>query len=70
MNYYESNIKHQLIGKFNAVNQQILKNFIFRILAAWALLVFVITLLPVVLLMWLIGFYDEPKRTKKFQGDI
>ncbi len=56
-----------MIGKFKAVNQQILKNFIFRISAAWALLVFVITLLPVALLMWLIGVYAEPQRTKKFR---
>lgn len=56
-----------MTGKFNAVNQQVLKNFIFRIIAGWAIVVFVITLLPVVLLMLLIGFYDEPKRTKKFR---
>ena len=43
-----------------------MKNFIFRILAAWALIVFVITLLLVVLPMWFIGVYDEPKRTKYF----
>lgn len=56
-----------MIGKFNAVNQQILKNFIFKIVAVWALIVFVITLLPVVLLMWIIGLYDEPKRTRYFR---
>jgi 1-acyl-sn-glycerol-3-phosphate acyltransferase len=56
-----------LIGKFNAVNQQILKNFIFKIAAAWALLVFVITLLSVTLPMWIIGVYDEPKRTQFFR---
>ncbi len=56
-----------MTGKFKAVNQQILKNFIFKILAAWALIVFVITLVPVVLLMWIIGLYNEPKRTRYFR---
>lgn len=56
-----------MIGNFKAVNEQILKNFIFRILAAWALLVFTITLLSVVLLMWLIGLYAEPRRTEYFR---
>jgi 1-acyl-sn-glycerol-3-phosphate acyltransferase len=44
-----------------------LKNLIFRIVATWAIIVFVITLLPVVLLMWIIGLYDEPKRTGYFR---
>ena len=44
-----------------------MKNFIFRILAAWALIVFVVTLLLVVLLMWVIGVYKEPKRTEIFR---
>lgn len=44
-----------------------MKNFIFRILAAWALIVFVITLLLVILPMWFIGIYDEPKRTSYFR---
>jgi 1-acyl-sn-glycerol-3-phosphate acyltransferase len=43
------------------------KNFIFRIAAVWALIVFVITLLLVVLPMWFIGLYDEPKRTDVFR---
>jgi len=55
-----------LIGKFNAVNQQILKNFIFKILALWALIVFILTLLTVVLLIWAIGLFDEPTRTQLF----
>lgn len=55
-----------MIGKFNAVNQQILKNLLFKILALWALIVFIITLLTVVLLIWAIGLYDEPKRTQLF----
>ncbi len=44
-----------------------MKNFIFRILAAWALLVFTITLLLVVLPMWFIGVYSEPQRTRYFR---
>lgn len=48
------------------MNKPILKNFIFRILAAWALIVFIGTLLLVVLPMWFIGVYDEPERTKFF----
>jgi 1-acyl-sn-glycerol-3-phosphate acyltransferase len=55
-----------LTGKFNTVNQQILKNFIFKILALWALIIFIITLLPVVLLIWIIGLYREPERTQFF----
>lgn len=55
-----------MIGKFNAVNQQILKNFIFKILALWALIVFIITLLVVVLLIFAIGLFNEPKRTQLF----
>ena len=45
-----------------------MKNFIFRILALWALIVFVTTLLLVALPMWLIGIYDEPKRTAFFRA--
>jgi 1-acyl-sn-glycerol-3-phosphate acyltransferase len=44
-----------------------LKNFLPKIIAVWALLVFVITLLPVALLMWIIGLVDEPKRTSIFR---
>ena len=33
----------------------------------WALIVFIITLLPVVLMMWIIGIAYEPKRTKIFR---
>ena len=44
-----------------------MKNFVFRVLAAWALLVFTITLLFVVLPIWLIGLYNEPRRTEYFR---
>lgn len=43
-----------------------LTNFIARVLAFWAMIVFVVTLLPVALLLWLTGMTDEPKRTKQF----
>ena len=33
----------------------------------WALIVFIITLLPVALMMWIIGIVHEPKRTKIFR---
>ena len=35
--------------------------------AAWALIVFISTMLPVALLMWIIGVIKEPKRTYFFQ---
>jgi 1-acyl-sn-glycerol-3-phosphate acyltransferase len=44
-----------------------LKNFIFAITAAWALLIFVLTMLLVALPIWLIGIYPEPKRTESFR---
>ena len=45
----------------------IVKEILGRIFAAWAMLIFVITMLPVVLLMWLIGLLKEPKRTAAFR---
>jgi 1-acyl-sn-glycerol-3-phosphate acyltransferase len=45
-----------------------LKNFLGKIIAAWALLIFVVTLLPVALLMWIIGLIHEPRRTKIFRN--
>jgi 1-acyl-sn-glycerol-3-phosphate acyltransferase len=44
-----------------------LKNLLGKIFAVWALIVFVITLLPVALLMWVIGIINEPKRTAIFR---
>jgi 1-acyl-sn-glycerol-3-phosphate acyltransferase len=43
-----------------------LKNFLAGIFAAWALIIFIITMLPVALLMWVIGVIKEPKRTYFF----
>lgn len=55
-----------MIGKFNTVNKQILRNFISRVFALWAMIIFIITLLPVALLLWLTGLTQEPKRTEQF----
>ncbi|MEO8821739.1 MAG: lysophospholipid acyltransferase family protein [Ginsengibacter sp.] len=43
-----------------------MKNFIFKILAVWALFVFILSLLVVALPMWIIGIVKEPKRTEYF----
>lgn len=43
------------------------KNIFGRIFALWGIIVFVITMLPVVLLMWMIGVMDEPGRTVAFR---
>ena len=45
----------------------IFKNLLAKIFAAWALIIFVITLIPVVLLIWIIGLVEEPKRTQIFR---
>lgn len=44
-----------------------MKNFFAKIFAVWAIIIFVITLIPVALLMWIIGIIREPKRTKIFR---
>ena len=44
-----------------------MKNFLAKIIAFYALVIFIITLLPVALMMWVIGIIDEPKRTKIFR---
>lgn len=36
-------------------------------MAVWALIFFIVTLLPVAFLMWIIGIVDEPLRTKIFR---
>jgi 1-acyl-sn-glycerol-3-phosphate acyltransferase len=43
-----------------------LKGIFARIFAAWALLIFIITMLPVALFIWAIAFIKEPKRTYIF----
>ncbi|KAA9036607.1 1-acyl-sn-glycerol-3-phosphate acyltransferase [Ginsengibacter hankyongi] len=44
-----------------------MKKILSRVFAAWALIVFIITMLPVALLMWMIGTIKEPKRTNYFR---
>ena len=44
-----------------------MKNFFARIFAVWALIIFIITMVPVALLMWIIGLINEPKRTGIFR---
>ena len=44
-----------------------MKNFLARIFALWALIIFVVTMLPVALLMWIIGLITEPRRTYIFR---
>lgn len=44
-----------------------MKNILTKIFAAWALLIFIITLLPAALIMWIIGIVHEPRRTKIFR---
>lgn len=45
----------------------LLKICLARIFACWALIVFIITLLPVALLMWITGRLKEPGKTMVFQ---
>lgn len=45
-----------------------IKNILARLFALWAAIIFIITMLPVGLAMWLIGLIDEPKRTVIFQS--
>ena len=44
-----------------------MKNFFAKIFALWALIIFIITLLPVALIMWIIGLVHEPTRTEVFR---
>lgn len=45
-----------------------MKEFLARIFALWALIIFIVTMLPVGLLMWSIGLIKEPRRTHIFQA--
>ena len=45
-----------------------MKIFFARFFAAWALIVFIITMLPAALLIWIIGIIKEPKRTYIFRS--
>jgi 1-acyl-sn-glycerol-3-phosphate acyltransferase len=44
-----------------------LKNFFARIFATWAFIIFVITMIPVAIFLWLLGIIKEPKRTYIFR---
>jgi 1-acyl-sn-glycerol-3-phosphate acyltransferase len=44
----------------------LIKNILGRIFAAWALLLFVLTMLIVLLPTWIMGLLEEPKRTRWF----
>ncbi|MEO7801097.1 MAG: lysophospholipid acyltransferase family protein [Ginsengibacter sp.] len=46
---------------------QLVKNILARLFALWAAIVFIVTMLPVGLAMWIIGLIDEPGRTVTFQ---
>ena len=46
---------------------KLLKEILGRIFALWGVIIFVITMLPVFLIMWLIGSMKEPKRTIVFR---
>lgn len=43
-----------------------IKEILGRIFALWALVIFIITMLPVALVMWIIGLVKEPGRTEIF----
>lgn len=44
-----------------------MKNFFARIFASWALVIFIVTMIPIALFMWIIGPVKEPKRTYIFR---
>lgn len=44
-----------------------LKNILGRVLAVWAMLVFILTMLIAFPLIWITGFSKEPRRSRQFQ---
>jgi len=44
-----------------------MKDILGRIFALWAAIIFLITMLPVFIIMWVIGLIKEPKRTIVFR---
>ncbi|MDQ6761345.1 MAG: 1-acyl-sn-glycerol-3-phosphate acyltransferase [Bacteroidota bacterium] len=44
-----------------------MKDVLARIFALWAMIVFIVTMIPVVIIMWIIGLVNEPKRTRIFR---
>ena len=47
-----------------------MRNFIGKLFAAWALIVFLITMWIPALILWIIGLLSEPKRTKIFRTTV
>ena len=43
-----------------------IKEILGRVYALWAALIFILTLLPIALIMWILGFVKEPKRIELF----
>jgi 1-acyl-sn-glycerol-3-phosphate acyltransferase len=46
----------------------LIRNIAGRLFATWAMILFVITMLPVTMLMWIIGVVKEPQRTELFRN--
>ncbi len=46
----------------------LIKNILARLFAVWAAIIFIITMIPVGIAMWIIGVADEPRRTVIFQS--
>lgn len=46
---------------------RIIKEILARFFSLWALLIFIITMVPVALVMWVIGLIKEPERTEVFR---
>jgi 1-acyl-sn-glycerol-3-phosphate acyltransferase len=49
------------------IHMNFVKEILGRIFALWASIIFIMTMLPVALAMWIIGLVKEPKRTEIFQ---
>lgn len=47
---------------------KIIKEILGRVFALWAMIIFIITMLPVALAIWIIGLIREPKRTAAFRN--
>lgn len=47
-----------------------MRNFIGKLFATWALIVFLITMWIPALILWIIGLISEPKRTKIFRATV
>jgi 1-acyl-sn-glycerol-3-phosphate acyltransferase len=52
---------------FHQNTMSFIKEILGRVFALWAIVIFIITMLPVVIIMWAIGLVKEPKRTVVFR---